>query len=44
MTFPEDYPFNPPTFRFNNEFYHPNGNMHTCNRTIFIYILVYSVP
>ncbi|CAO3697264.1 unnamed protein product [Rhizopus microsporus] len=24
MTFPEDYPFNPPTFRFNNEFYHPN--------------------
>jgi ubiquitin-conjugating enzyme E2 R len=25
MTFPDDYPFNPPTFRFNNEFYHPNG-------------------
>lgn len=25
MTFPEDYPFNPPTFRFNREFYHPNG-------------------
>ncbi|KAL1933088.1 hypothetical protein VTP01DRAFT_8766 [Rhizomucor pusillus] len=24
MTFPEDYPFNPPTFRFNREFYHPN--------------------
>ncbi|KAG2207735.1 hypothetical protein INT47_011855 [Mucor saturninus] len=24
MTFPDDYPFNPPTFRFNNEFYHPN--------------------
>ncbi|CAO3691223.1 unnamed protein product [Rhizopus stolonifer] len=24
MTFPEDYPFNPPTFRFNHEFYHPN--------------------
>lgn len=25
MTFPDDYPFNPPTFKFNNEFYHPNG-------------------
>ncbi|OBZ90887.1 Ubiquitin-conjugating enzyme E2 [Choanephora cucurbitarum] len=24
MTFPDDYPFNPPTFKFNNEFYHPN--------------------
>ncbi|KAG2205591.1 hypothetical protein INT46_005511 [Mucor plumbeus] len=24
MTFPDDYPFNPPTFRFNNSFYHPN--------------------
>ncbi|KAJ8653349.1 hypothetical protein O0I10_011000 [Lichtheimia ornata] len=24
MSFPEDYPFNPPTFRFNREFYHPN--------------------
>lgn len=25
MSFPEDYPFNPPTFRFNRDFYHPNG-------------------
>jgi ubiquitin-conjugating enzyme E2 R len=25
MSFPADYPFNPPTFRFNNDFYHPNG-------------------
>ncbi|KAF7723711.1 hypothetical protein EC973_001752 [Apophysomyces ossiformis] len=24
MTFPEDYPFSPPTFRFNREFFHPN--------------------
>ncbi|KAG0164806.1 hypothetical protein DFQ28_010155 [Apophysomyces sp. BC1034] len=24
MTFPDDYPFNPPTFRFDREFYHPN--------------------
>ncbi|KAI8642119.1 ubiquitin-conjugating enzyme/RWD-like protein [Parasitella parasitica] len=24
MAFPVDYPFNPPTFRFNNTFYHPN--------------------
>ncbi|KAI8577609.1 hypothetical protein K450DRAFT_250823 [Umbelopsis ramanniana AG] len=24
MTFPEDYPFQPPMFRFNNDFYHPN--------------------
>ncbi|KAI8138611.1 ubiquitin-conjugating enzyme/RWD-like protein [Fennellomyces sp. T-0311] len=24
MSFPDDYPFNPPTFRFNREFYHPN--------------------
>ncbi|KAI8074291.1 ubiquitin-conjugating enzyme and catalytic subunit of SCF ubiquitin-protein ligase complex [Gilbertella persicaria] len=24
MSFPDDYPFNPPTFKFNNEFYHPN--------------------
>ncbi|CEP15484.1 hypothetical protein [Parasitella parasitica] len=24
MSFPVDYPFNPPTFRFNNPFYHPN--------------------
>lgn len=27
MSFPDDYPFNPPTFRFDNEFYHPNGNL-----------------
>ncbi|KAJ2959352.1 hypothetical protein NQZ79_g5115 [Umbelopsis isabellina] len=25
MTFPEDYPFQPPMFRFNKDFYHPNG-------------------
>ncbi|KAI8989329.1 ubiquitin-conjugating enzyme/RWD-like protein [Pilobolus umbonatus] len=24
MTFPDDYPFNPPTFQFNSDFYHPN--------------------
>ncbi|KAI9495360.1 ubiquitin-conjugating enzyme/RWD-like protein [Zychaea mexicana] len=24
MSFPDDYPFNPPTFRFDREFYHPN--------------------
>ncbi|CAO3669618.1 unnamed protein product [Umbelopsis vinacea] len=24
MMFPEDYPFQPPMFRFNNDFYHPN--------------------
>ncbi|CAO3590846.1 unnamed protein product [Absidia cylindrospora] len=24
MTFPNDYPFHPPTFRFDREFYHPN--------------------
>ncbi|KAI7887320.1 hypothetical protein K492DRAFT_170244 [Lichtheimia hyalospora FSU 10163] len=24
MSFPDDYPFNPPTFRFNRDFYHPN--------------------
>ncbi|KAI9274748.1 ubiquitin-conjugating enzyme/RWD-like protein [Phascolomyces articulosus] len=27
MSFPDDYPFNPPTFRFDREFYHPNGTM-----------------
>ncbi|KAG5459832.1 MAG: hypothetical protein BJ554DRAFT_8199 [Olpidium bornovanus] len=25
MTFPDDYPFNPPKFRFNSMFFHPNG-------------------
>lgn len=24
LKFPNDYPFNPPTFKFNNEFFHPN--------------------
>ncbi|KAI8384574.1 ubiquitin-conjugating enzyme/RWD-like protein [Radiomyces spectabilis] len=24
MAFPPDYPFNPPTFRFDRDFYHPN--------------------
>ncbi|CAG8543707.1 8416_t:CDS:10 [Paraglomus brasilianum] len=24
MKFPKDYPFNPPTFKFNNSFFHPN--------------------
>ncbi|KAJ3058337.1 hypothetical protein HK102_010555, partial [Quaeritorhiza haematococci] len=24
IKFPQDYPFNPPTFTFNNEFFHPN--------------------
>ncbi|CAI2180473.1 8257_t:CDS:10 [Funneliformis geosporum] len=24
LKFPVDYPFNPPTFKFNNEFFHPN--------------------
>ncbi|KAJ1341531.1 hypothetical protein BSLG_003956 [Batrachochytrium salamandrivorans] len=24
MCFPQDYPFNPPTFKFNTAFYHPN--------------------
>ncbi|KAI8800618.1 ubiquitin-conjugating enzyme E2 R1 [Cladochytrium replicatum] len=24
IKFPQDYPFNPPTFSFNNEFFHPN--------------------
>ncbi|RUS34051.1 hypothetical protein BC938DRAFT_482682 [Jimgerdemannia flammicorona] len=24
LSFPPDYPFLPPTFRFNTEFYHPN--------------------
>lgn len=35
MSFPEDYPFNPPTFRFNREFYHPNGKWHhpSCTRS-----------
>ncbi|CAG8504777.1 13785_t:CDS:2 [Ambispora leptoticha] len=24
LKFPDDYPFNPPTFKFNNDFFHPN--------------------
>ncbi|CAG8739501.1 21679_t:CDS:2, partial [Racocetra persica] len=24
LKFPNDYPYNPPTFKFNNEFFHPN--------------------
>ncbi|CAG8471999.1 12680_t:CDS:10 [Acaulospora colombiana] len=27
LKFPNDYPFNPPTFKFNNEFFHPNVYM-----------------
>jgi len=26
MKFPEDYPFNPPSFTFNNPFYHVNNH------------------
>lgn len=37
MSFPEDYPFNPPTFRFNREFYHPNG-MHDIPSCTWIWL------
>lgn len=38
MTFPDDYPFNPPTFRFNNEFYHPNGKFSWLDFMYFHYL------
>ncbi|EIE78961.1 hypothetical protein RO3G_03666 [Rhizopus delemar RA 99-880] len=44
MTFPEDYPFNPPTFRFNNEFYHPNGTMESYSGVLVSIISLLADP
>lgn len=29
LTFPQDYPNNPPEFRFTSEMWHPNGMLHS---------------
>lgn len=47
MTFPDDYPFNPPTFKFNNAFYHPNGKnkKRFCNKNYILTCVCYcSLP
>ncbi|KAI9346671.1 ubiquitin-conjugating enzyme/RWD-like protein [Pilaira anomala] len=39
MTFPDDYPFNPPTFKFNNAFYHPNGTLESYTISVLVSII-----
>jgi len=37
MKFPEDYPFNPPTFTFNSPFFHVINSIN--KHTLYIYEL-----
>ena len=47
MTFPTDYPFNPPTFRFISEMFHPNiydnGEVCRIKDKFYIFIKIFKV-
>jgi ubiquitin-conjugating enzyme E2 G1 len=38
MTFPLDYPNNPPTVRFKSDMWHPNGRISTYILVLYLFI------